>query len=67
MDTTSTFLFEVLLKDTCRTRGANSDSPASDRSVIVEMLVRCVSLAVRLQCFQRRSCRLLQWRGVFLY
>lgn len=37
MDTTSTFLFEVLLKDTCRTRGANGDSPASDRSVIVEI------------------------------
>jgi hypothetical protein len=37
MDTTSTFLFEVVLKDNCRTRGETNGSPASNRSVIVEI------------------------------
>ena len=35
MDTTSTFLFEVLLKDHCRTCGESNGSPTRDRSVIV--------------------------------
>ena len=37
MDTTSTFLFEVVLKDNCRTRGETSGPPTRDRSVIVEI------------------------------
>jgi hypothetical protein len=36
-DMTSTFLFEVILQDNCRTRGEANGSPVSDRSVIVEI------------------------------
>jgi hypothetical protein len=37
MDATSTFLLEVVLKNNCRTREETNGSPASDRTVIVEI------------------------------
>jgi hypothetical protein len=37
MDTSSTFLFEVIFRDSSGSREENHDSPATDRSVIVEV------------------------------